>query len=97
MIMHLDLSGHCIETELKRQHNQAVAAYFKADKEEAARLEQIIETTRLALEVLDFPGLRAEDPELAGGATKPVTISTDDAGFVISTANGTYSIGADGA
>ena len=61
----LDISHHCIETAIRRQYHQTLAAYFntKIDKQALeARLELMID----ALESFDFPFLRRTYPELAG-------------------------------
>lgn len=74
MELRLDLSNHCIETEIKRRYNLEISAYFKAGLEEQQRLELIIDMLRLALESFDFARLRARHPELAGGANHNVLI-----------------------
>lgn len=68
MKLKLDLSSHCIQTELKRQHNRAVSDYFRADRAQHARIEQVVEITREALCALDFGALRSHHPRLAGNA-----------------------------
>ena len=67
MNVDLDLSVHCIETELKRHYRQTVSAYFKASESDKHLLEPVIEALRLAVETTDFPCLRATHPVLAGG------------------------------
>lgn len=62
----LDLSRHCIETEIKRQHNRAVSDYFRAAPAARQQLEEIIEQTRQLLESADFKQLRSTYPALAG-------------------------------
>jgi hypothetical protein len=74
MKIRLDLSTHCIETEIKRRYNLEISAYFKAGLEEQQQLEPIIDILRLALETFDFARLRAQHPELAGGADHDVRI-----------------------
>jgi hypothetical protein len=54
MDIRLDLSRHCIETEIKKQYNKAISTYFRAGLEEKRRLEPTIEVIRRALETLDF-------------------------------------------
>jgi hypothetical protein len=83
----LDLSTHCIETELKRIHSRAVAAYFKAPEKEKALLEQTIEAVRQLLETADFPKLRTTYPSLAGGTSKKATLSVGDPSPVITVGN----------
>ncbi len=64
--MKLDLSRHCIETEIRRCYNRSVSRYFKLKKEDP-RLAAEIELLKVALETLDFPRLRSGYGELAGG------------------------------
>jgi hypothetical protein len=66
--IHLDLRRHCIETEIKKLHDSAVGAYFKAGADKPA-LEARIELLKLALEAFDFPALRSRYPELCGGSS----------------------------
>lgn len=67
MRIELDLSKHCVETELKRQHNRAVSGYFNAGPGERQQLERTIELSQQALKALDFGRLRTRYPRLAGG------------------------------
>ena len=83
MKLHLDLTTHCIETELRRCYNKALAAYFKAGCREKGRLEQTIELASRALETLNFAKLRTQYPALAGGTDRQVSLSSAKAGFVI--------------
>jgi len=78
MEIRLDLSRHCIETEIKKQYNHAIAAYFKAVPAEKRRLEPTIETTRRALETMDFSHLRTHYPPLAGGSDRNVILSCEN-------------------
>ena len=72
----LDLSRHCIETEIKRLYNRKVAHYFKANRPKQA-LENQIETLKSALEHLDFPYLRSRYPILAGNDAKNIFLDVD--------------------
>ena len=72
----LDLSKHCIETEIKRLHNRAISAYFKT-KEDKKTLEQTIAFTRYALESIDFATMRTQYPPLAGNTNLHVVLSMD--------------------
>lgn len=74
MQLELDLSKHCIETELKRQHNQAVAGYFRATEKNRRQIELTIDISQQALTDLDFGHLRATYPQLAGGMQASVTL-----------------------
>jgi hypothetical protein len=75
MQLRLDLSRHCIQTELKRCHDRAVCDYFRASPEAQAHQAKVIETLRRALEGLDFQGLRARYPVLGGGNDTEIRLS----------------------
>jgi hypothetical protein len=75
MEIQLNLSRHCIETEIKKQYNNAVSSYFKADTEAKQRLEPTIEAMRRALETLNFSYLRTRYPPLAGGTDRHIILS----------------------
>lgn len=79
----LDLSKHCIETEIKRIYNSAISAYFKenADKKQ---VENIIEMAIYALEHFDFLRLRSQYPSLAGKTNDPVCLMVDKNAYRIS-------------
>ena len=83
MDIRLDLSRHCIETEIKKQYNKAVSAYFKAGMEGKRRLEPTIEVIRRALETLNFSHLRTLYPPLAGGTDRNVILSCEDEDLLI--------------
>jgi hypothetical protein len=72
MRLDLDLSKHCIQTELKRQYHRALAAYFHGDAKDRTQIEQIIEMTQQALSRLDFGHLRGAYPQLDGGTRAAV-------------------------
>ena len=61
----LDLSEPCIETEIKRKHNQAISVYFKTGKDRY-HLESLTGLTQQALKMFDFKGLRSQYPPLGG-------------------------------
>jgi hypothetical protein len=61
----LDLSLHCIQTEIKKHYNRALALYFR-DETGRAELERIIDLTGQALQTLDFNSLRSRHASLAG-------------------------------
>jgi hypothetical protein len=60
------LSGHCIQTEIKRRSEKAISRYFKKEGHQE-EIETEIEYLHILLEHLDFGSLRAEYPALAGG------------------------------
>ncbi|WP_300674773.1 hypothetical protein [Desulfoluna sp.] len=70
----LDLSRHCIATEVKRLHNRRVSDYFKGRGEKAA-LEAEIALLARALSELDLPSLRGFHRLLAGGEAVAVVLS----------------------
>ena len=57
MKIQLDLSKHCIETEIKRLCNRALSDYFKEVKDKGL-IEKIIELTQQALKTFDSCGVR---------------------------------------
>lgn len=79
VLVRLDLSRHCIETEIKRRHNRAVSDYFKAGNDRS-RLEDRIDLFQSALENWDFQFLRSRYPALSGATDAEVVISRDAAG-----------------
>ncbi len=64
-IVKLDLSKHCIETEIRRLYNRRLSDYIKLKRGDG-QLETDIEMLKAALESLDFPKLRSGYRELAG-------------------------------
>ncbi len=83
MNIQLDLSTHCIETELKRQYNKSISDYFKAGLKERRSMEPAIDMIRLALETFDFAKLRAGYPALSGGTSHKIILSCIDKNFAI--------------
>jgi hypothetical protein len=83
MDIRLDLSRHCIETEIKKQYNKAVAAYFKGGMEEKRRQEPTIEVMSRALENLNFSHLRTQYPPLAGGTDRDVILTCEKEDLMI--------------
>lgn len=75
----LDLSRHCIQTEIKRQYERSLAACLRSGGD-ADALAATVETLRSALETLDFPKLRAAHPALAGGRSDRVELVSDAGG-----------------
>ena len=65
--MKLDLSKHCIETEIRRLYNRDVSRYIRLKRGDR-QIEADIELLKLALESLDFSQLRSGYPALAGRA-----------------------------
>ncbi len=79
MRIRLDLSAHCIETELKHLYNTSIAAYFKADEAAKNDIERTIDVVARLLTTVDFPRLRAIYPPLAGRTHLSVALSFGDA------------------
>jgi hypothetical protein len=75
----LDLSRHCIETEMKRRHRRLVDRALKS-MAFAESLEGEIELLRQSLEQFDFGLLRVRYPALAGGGTELVELEKDEQG-----------------
>lgn len=79
MRIDLDLSRHCIETEMKRQYNKSISAYFKRqgsrNEQDKQALEEQIELLQQGLESFDFNRLRARYPELRGEIQAEVTLA----------------------
>ena len=63
----LNLTKHCIHTEIKRLYNKTVSDYFIKKDADKNELEDKIELFKNALESFDFGKLRITCPELAGG------------------------------
>lgn len=86
MKIKLNLSRHCIETEIKRLHNQSVLKYFKANDKE--KLEKQIEILQHALQTLDFGMLRSTYPGLTGHCDDHVELSANNQNQIIVRING---------
>ncbi|MBW2564823.1 MAG: hypothetical protein JRE29_12470 [Deltaproteobacteria bacterium] len=86
MKIKLNLSQHCIETEIKKLYNQSVLKYFKADDKD--RIEKHLETLQHALQTLDFGKLRITYPELAGHCDDHVELSLNNQNQIIILING---------
>jgi hypothetical protein len=72
----LDLTRHCIETEIRRRHEHCIRDYFK-HPERRQRLETAIDLLREALETFDFAALRAGHNALAGHTDHRVALDRD--------------------
>ena len=83
----LDLSKHCIATEVKRLHNRRITDYFKK-RGTLSLLEDEIALLTRALEDLDLPALRGVNPLLAGGEPVRVVLSGNGDGGLFLTLNG---------
>jgi len=79
MRIDLDLTKHCVETEIKRVYHRALTSYFKPGAD-TAHLERIIALTQQALEHLDFAFLRAHYLPLAGHSDVSVVLAWPEEG-----------------
>lgn len=77
----LDLSAACIQTAARRAHRQLVEACLLDDLADPER-EALVESLGRFLETADFPTLRAEHPELAGGTACRVWLQRSEDGTV---------------
>ncbi len=76
MEIKLNTGRHCIETEMKRQYNKTISAYFKSGPEtDKQTLEARIDLLQQGLENFDFNRLRANYPELRGETEAEVTLA----------------------
>ena len=75
MEIRLDLTRHCIQTEIRRQYNRLIGDYFKADPQARKELEDRIDLLHNALESFDFGWLRATWPALSGGRDDEVVLA----------------------
>jgi hypothetical protein len=72
----LDLGHHCVETEIKRQYNRCLSAFFQS-KGSTGDIEASIDLLQHALESFDFQALRSRYPELSGDSTADVILTID--------------------
>ena len=76
MCIRLNLSRHCIQSEIRRLYERTLSAYFDpvADK---PLLEQRLELLQTAMNTLDFSRLRSQYPPLAGGFGQRIELTHD--------------------
>jgi len=73
----LDVNKHCIQTAVKRKYNRLISNYFKSGRtNDTKTIESEISLLKQALENIDFAWLRAAYPELRGGSSHEIFIST---------------------
>ena len=77
MKIRLDLTNHCIETEVRRRHEAAMSRYFKG-KEDKDALDAQLVLLEKSLAAFDFDRLRGRWPALAGGSDHPVFLAGDN-------------------
>ncbi len=81
MNIKLNLSRHCVETEMKRLYNKSISEYFKAESEDEKKgLEDRIELLQKGLESFDFNRLRSRHPELSGEKEAEVQLFAESGG-----------------
>lgn len=78
MQIHLNVTKHCIETEMKRQYKRALSEYFRSDEKTQTQLETLIQTLQPALEAWDFGYLRGTYRQLGGGSDSVVVLKKSD-------------------
>ncbi len=86
MKIKLNLTRHCIETEIKRLYNQSVLKYFKADNK--GQVEKQIEILQHALQTLDFGNLRSTYSELSGQCDDNIELAADNHNQIFILING---------
>jgi hypothetical protein len=79
MQIQLNLSNHCIETEIKRLHERCISNYFKKSKARAA-LEKDIALLEDALATFDFGMLRSRYPQLNGHSDASIALGPAENG-----------------
>lgn len=82
MRIRLDLSRHCIETEIKRIYNRTVSACLKPNADLEA-LEKVLVLTGAALKRFEFQAQRSAYPILQGGGTARAFLIQDASGEVV--------------
>ena len=78
MKIQLDLTHHCIETEIRRLHEAAMSRYFKRGTGDKKAVEKELVLLENALTAFDFPRLRSGWSVLAGGDDRPVSLHWED-------------------
>lgn len=84
----LDLSKHCIHTEIKRLYTKTIGTCFRQEVD-PLEIEEKIETLREALECFDFGHLRSRYGKLCGGYPDcRISLVKDPAGRICISING---------
>lgn len=81
----LNLAEHCIQTAAQIRLRELLSAIGQQD-DPAQSLLQEYDMLKIFLETADFPRLRSERPELAGGSNIEVIVEQTADGFIISPA-----------
>ncbi len=77
MIFKINRTGHCIETNIKRNYNQRLAEVFK-HRGNIEQLEMEIAVLKKALETLDFSWLRKTYPSLRDQCDNTIEVGFDE-------------------
>lgn len=64
----LDLSRHCVRTEILRHYHRRVSLFLRGQCKDLQNEGFVLEVLKWCLEEVDLVGLRSSFPELAGGA-----------------------------
>ena len=75
----LELTERCVQTAARREHGRLVDRLMRSDADGGPD-EERLELLADFLSATDFPRLRAERPELAGGTPVTFTLWRDEAG-----------------
>ncbi len=75
----LDLSRHCVLTEIKRRYEQALAEALQS-RGEPSESEGVLEFLKAVLEQVDLVRLRGAIPELSGGGASEIRLEPVGAG-----------------
>ncbi|MBL0716775.1 MAG: hypothetical protein JJV89_01890 [Desulfosarcina sp.] len=82
MYIKLNLGKHCIETEIKKLHDQSIFQYFKSN-ENREKIEKRLDILEMALERLNCSKLRSTYTELAGHNSDDIRLSKEKGELVI--------------
>ena len=77
----LDVSEHCVETEARARHRAAMTEAFASptlSEEQGA----VLEALEAFIQQSDFRAMRANHPEIAGGTSGSVEIGRDQNGQI---------------
>jgi len=82
LVIHLRLSGHCVETSARNEFKRLMDLYF-AGADESGDIEQSLALLREFIERSDFQALRASDERLSGAIDCSVSLYRDARGAAV--------------